>query len=106
MHSSRASSGRVRAASRRRRPAMRACNPRTEKFELFPLDPKGEIQDALQSHTPVVDAQGNVWSTVIRGDRFFKWDRTTRQITMYTTPARPAAPYGIDIDSQGNIWMA
>jgi len=44
--------------------------------------------------------------SVIRGDRFYKWDRQTRKIEMFMTASRPASPYGIDIDSQGNIWMA
>jgi virginiamycin B lyase len=83
-----------------------AFDPKTEKFEQFPIDPDGKIKESLQSHTPVVDAQGNVWVTMIRGDRFYKWDRPTRRIEMYSTPTRPASPYGIDIDSQGNIWMA
>ncbi len=85
---------------------LAAFDPRTEKWELFPLDPEGKIKESLQAHTPVVDAQGNVWVTVIRGDRFYKWDRQTRKVTMFTTPTRPSAPYGVDIDSQGNIWMA
>jgi virginiamycin B lyase len=83
-----------------------AFDPKTEQFELFPIDPEGKIKDSLQPHTPVVDAQGNVWVSVIRGDRFYKWDRQTRKIEMFMTATRPAAPYGIDIDSQGNIWMA
>jgi virginiamycin B lyase len=85
---------------------LAAFDPRTEKWEIFPLDPDGNVKESLQPHTPVVDAQGNVWSTVIRGDRFFKWNRQTRKVELYTTPSRPSAPYGIDIDSQGNIWMA
>jgi virginiamycin B lyase len=85
---------------------LTAFDPKTEKFELFPLDPESKIKESLQPHTPVVDAQGNVWVTVIRGDRFFKWDHQTQKIAMHMTASRPAAPYGIDIDSQGNIWMA
>lgn len=85
---------------------LAAFDPRTEKWELFPLDLEGKIKEPIQPHTPVVDAQGNVWATVIRGDRFFKWNRQTRRIEMHATPTRPSAPYGIDIDSQGNIWMA
>jgi virginiamycin B lyase len=85
---------------------LAAFDPRTEKWEIFPLDPDGKVKESLQPHTPVVDAQGNVWSTVIRGDRFFKWNRQTRKVEMFVTPSRPSAPYGIDIDSQGNIWMA
>ncbi len=85
---------------------LAAFDPKTEKWELFPIDPERKIADSLQSHTPVVDAQGNVWVTVIRGDRFYKWDKQTRKVTMYATPTRPSAPYGIDIDSKGNIWMA
>jgi len=85
---------------------LAAFDPRTEKWELFPLDPEGRIKESIQAHTPVLDAQGNVWVTVIRGDRFYKWDRQTRKVAMFTTPTRPSSPYGIDIDSQGNIWMA
>jgi streptogramin lyase len=83
-----------------------AFDPRTEKFELFPIDPEGKIKDRLQSHTPVMDYQGNVWVSMISGDRFYKWDRASRKIEMYETSTRPSSPYGIDIDSQGNIWMA
>jgi len=85
---------------------LAAFDPRTEKWETFPLDPEGKVKEPLQPHTPVVDAQGNVWSTVIRGDRFFKWNRQTRKVEMYITASRPSAPYGIDIDSKGNLWMA
>jgi len=85
---------------------LTAFDPKLEKFELFALDPENKIKESLQPHTPVVDAQGNVWVTVIRGDRFFMWNRQTEKITMHMTASRPAAPYGIDIDSQGNIWIA
>src|SRR5215510_8866013 len=40
---------------------LAAFDPRTEKWELFPLDPDGKVKEPLQPHTPVVDAQGNVW---------------------------------------------
>ena len=83
-----------------------AFDPKTEKFEQFPVNPDNKIKDRLQSHTPAIDFQGNVWVTMIGGDRFYKWDRATRQIVMYETPTRPSSPYGIDVDSQGNIWMA
>src|SRR5262245_28972820 len=85
---------------------LAAFDPRTEKWEIFPLDPDKKIGESIQPHTPVVDAQGNVWVTIIRGDRFYKWNRQTRKVEIFTTPTRPSAPYGIDIDSQGNIWMA
>ena len=83
-----------------------AFDPKTEKFEQFPVNPENRIKERLQSHTPAVDFQGNVWVTMIGGDRFYKWDRATRQVVMYETPTRPSAPYGIDVDSHGNIWMA
>ena len=85
---------------------LTAFDPKTEKFKLFPLDPENKIKESIQPHTPVLDAQGNVWVTVIRGDRFYMWDRQTQKISMHMTASRPAAPYGVDIDSQGNIWMA
>ena len=85
---------------------LAAFDPKTEKWELFPIDPDGKITERLQSHTPVVDAQGNVWVTMIGGDRFYKWDRQTRQVTMFMAAKRPSAPYGIDVDSRGNVWMA
>jgi virginiamycin B lyase len=85
---------------------LAAFDPKTEKWELYPIDPEGKITERLQSHTPVVDAQGNVWVTMIAGDRFYKWDRQTRKVTMFMAAKRPSAPYGIDVDSKGNIWMA
>jgi virginiamycin B lyase len=83
-----------------------AFDPKTEKFELFPIDPERKIKDRLQSHTPVVDNHGNVWVSMIGGDRFYKWNRQTRAIEMFETSTRPSSPYGIDMDSRGNIWMA
>ena len=83
-----------------------AFDPKTEKFTEFPIDPDNTIKGDFRPHTPIVDAQGNVWITMIRGDRFFEWNRETRKITMWSTPAHPSAPYGIDEDSQGNIYMA
>jgi virginiamycin B lyase len=84
-----------------------AFDPKTEKFEQFPVNPGNKITDRLQSHTPIVDGQGNVWATMIGGDRFYKWNKQTRTVEMIgPTPTRPSAPYGIDMDSQGNIWMA
>ena len=85
---------------------LAAFDPKTEQWELFPIDPERKIKERLQSHTPVVDFQGNVWVTMIGGDRFYKWDRATRKVEMFETPSRPSAPYGIDVDSKGNIWMA
>jgi|SoiMethySBSTD1v2_1073268.scaffolds.fasta_scaffold44007_3 virginiamycin B lyase len=83
-----------------------AFDPKTEKFEQFPVDPEHTVKGRIQSHTPVVDGQGNVWVTLIGGDRFYKWNRQTRKIEIFETASRPSAPYGIDIDSKGNIWMA
>jgi virginiamycin B lyase len=83
-----------------------AFDPKTEKFELFPIDPERKVKERLQSHTPVMDNDGNVWVTMIGGDRFYKWDRQTRKVELYETSTRPSAPYGIDMDSRGNIWMA
>jgi virginiamycin B lyase len=85
---------------------LAAFDPKTEKWELFSIDPERKITDRLQAHTPVVDAQGNVWVTLIGGDRFYKWDRESRKVEMFMTTTRPSSPYGIDVDSQGNIWMA
>jgi virginiamycin B lyase len=83
-----------------------AFDPKTEKFELFPIDPERKIKERLQSHTPVVDNHGNVWVSMIAGDRFYKWNRQTRAVEMFETTTRPSSPYGIDMDSRGNIWMA
>ncbi len=83
-----------------------AFDPKTETFEQFPVNPENKIKDRLQSHTPVVDGQGNVWVSMIAGDRFYKWNRETRKIEMFETTTRPSSPYGIDMDSRGNIWMA
>ena len=84
---------------------LAAFDPKTE-MGAVPARSGRQDQESLQAHTPVVDAQGGVWVTVIRGDRFYKWNKQTSKVEMYVTPTRPSAPYGIDIDSKGNVWMA
>ena len=45
-------------------------DPKTGKMERLPLDPTGLRK--LRGHDPIVDHEGNVWLTVIRGNQLAK----------------------------------
>jgi len=79
-------------------------DPKTAKMERFPLDPRGYLKG--RGHDPIVDAEQNIWLTVINGNRLAKWDRKTQKIVLYEPPTPNSFPYGADKDKAGNIWMS
>lgn len=87
---------------------LNAFDSKTEKFigryNYNPTGLKGYDGRPARGHTPVLDSKGNVWVSMIIGDRLIKWDRQTKQTTLYTPDSSPSMPYGISVDSQDNIW--
>jgi hypothetical protein len=80
-------------------------DPKTGKMDRYPIDASGYIKGG-RGHDPIVDADDNVWLTVIRGNRLAKFDQKTQKITLYEPPSVGSFPYGPDKDKQGNIWMS
>ncbi len=71
-------------------------DPKTGETERFSFDEKGTL-GVLGGHTPVLDSQENVWSTIIRGDALTKWDRETHKIQLWRVPTQYSMPYGLDL---------
>ena len=59
-------------------------DPKTGKMERFPIDTTGFLKG--RGHDPIVDAEDNIWLTVIRGNRLAKFDAKTAKISLYEPP--------------------
>src|SRR5438477_7168797 len=79
-------------------------DPESGKMERLPIDPRGYLKG--RGHDPIVDAEQNVWLTVIVGNKLLKWDRKTEKTTLYEPPTPSSYPYGLDKDKAGNIWIS
>jgi len=79
-------------------------DPKTGKMDRYPIDPTGYLKG--RGHDPIVDADDNVWLTVIRGNKLAKFDQKTQKISLYEPPSPNSFPYGADKDKSGNIWMS
>jgi virginiamycin B lyase len=79
-------------------------DPKTGAMTRYPMDSTGQSQG--RGHSPVVDAQQNIWFTVIGGDMIGRWDRQSGTSRVWKVPTAGAAPYGIDLDRAGNVWFA
>lgn len=79
-------------------------DPKTGKMDRFPIDPRGYLKG--RGHDPIVDADDNIWLTVIRGNQLAKYDSKTGKISLYEPPSASSYPYGADKDKAGNIWMS
>ena len=87
-------------------------DPRTGKIDRYPMDPEGVVVDErgvvgnIRGHSPHMAENGDVWFTAIRGNKIGKWDRETRNITLWEIPTAHSFPYGIEVDQQGIVWFA
>ena len=76
------------------------------------MDPEGVVVDErgvvgnIRGHSPHMAENGDVWFTAIRGNKLGKWDRKTRNITLWEIPTAHSFPYGIEVDQQGIVWFA
>src|SRR5262245_51992323 len=55
-------------------------DPKTGKMDRYAIDPSGVFK--TRGHDPIVDADDNIWLTVIRGNRLAKFDQTTGKISL------------------------
>ena len=79
-------------------------DPKTGKMDRYSIDATGLFK--TRGHDPIVDADDNIWLTVIRGNRLAKFDQKTGKISLYEPPTVSSYPYGADKDKQGNIWIS
>jgi virginiamycin B lyase len=74
-------------------------DPKTGRTDEYPVTQLG-----LHGHTPVFDSKGNLWFSMLMGNKIGRWDRATDQVSYYETPAERGHPYGFVIDHQDRIW--
>ena len=83
-------------------------NPGTEEFETrYALDPDNVVE-ANEKHPQslAMDSQHNIYVGMILGSALSKWDRETKQVSVFPLPTPNAHPYGVVSDSKDNIWIA
>jgi streptogramin lyase len=86
--------------------------PATGRMTRFPIDPNKKVVDEVgnvgnpRGHTPRPDSQGNIWFTVIRGNKIGKWDRKTEKITLWEIPSPHSFPYGLIVTPEDKLWFA
>lgn len=78
---------------------------------LAHLDPKTGLTDqypatqqGLHGHTPVFDSKGDLWFSMLMGNKLGHWQRSTDTVTYYETPSPRGHPYGLVIDHQDMVW--
>jgi streptogramin lyase len=86
--------------------------PTTGRIDRFPMDPEGKVVDEAgvvgnaRGHTPRPDSKGNIWFTVIRGNKIGKWDRESQKITLWEIPSEHSFPYGLVVTPDDKLWFA
>lgn len=75
-------------------------NPKTGEMKPYPAPGPG-----LHGHTPVFDSKGDLWFSMLPGNRIGKWTRATDSVKLWEIPTRGGRPYGILIDQQDKIWF-
>ncbi len=84
----------------------------TGKMDRFPMDPEKKVVDEAgvvgnaRAHTPRPDSKGNIWFTVIRGNKIGKWDKATQKITLWEIPTEHSFPYGLIVTPEDKLFFA
>lgn len=75
------------------------------------LDPKTGATDQYignlpghAGHTPVFDSKGDLWFSMLLGNKIAHWDRKTNKVTEYDSPEPRARPYGLIVDHHDKVW--
>ena len=74
-------------------------DPTTGLFDQYQT-----TQIGLHGNTPVFNSKGDLWFSMLIGNKIGHWDRTTDTITYYESPVANADPYGMDIDHHDKVW--
>ena len=57
-------------------------------------------------HTPVTDSKGNIWFSVLAGNKLGVWEKASAEVMILDVPNGQARPYGIYVDPQDKVWFA
>lgn len=75
------------------------------------LDPKTGATDQYvgtatghAGHTPVFTSDGDLWFSLLLGNKIGHWDRATNKVTAYDSPEPRARPYGFINDHNDKLW--
>ena len=82
---------------------LHAFDSKTQEFVgTYTYNLDGNTHDG---QTPVLDSQENVWVSGMHSDQLIKWDRQSKQVSLYETESHPSEPYGMDVDADDNVWV-
>jgi virginiamycin B lyase len=80
-------------------------DPKTGQMTRYDMNIDGKSKGSM-GHTPNLDSKGDVWFSVIIGNKIGKWDRAAQKIVaLYEPPTRNSMPYGTFIDKNDKIWF-
>jgi hypothetical protein len=61
-------------------------------------------QMGFAGHTPVFTSKGDLWFSMLTGNKIGHWDRATDTVTYWETPSPRGRPYGLIVDHADKVW--
>ena len=58
----------------------------------------------LSGHTPAFTSKGDLWFSMLTGNKIGHWDRATDKVSYYETPSPRGRPYGLIVDHDDKVW--
>ncbi len=74
-------------------------DPATGLTDQYPATEQG-----LNGHTPAFTSKGDLWFSMLTGNKIGHWDRATDTVTYYETPSERGRPYGLIVDHADKVW--
>jgi virginiamycin B lyase len=75
-------------------------DPATGLTDQYPVTELG-----FHGHTPVFNSKGDLWFSMLPGNKIGHWERATDTVTYYEVPEPRARPYGFVIDHKDKVWF-
>ncbi len=80
-------------------------DPKTGTMTRYDMNIDGKSQGSM-GHTPNLDSKGNVWFSVIIGNKIGKWDRAQQKVVSeWEPPTKNSMPYGTFVDQKDQVWF-
>jgi virginiamycin B lyase len=76
-------------------------DPKTGLFDQYQATERG-----LHGNTPVFNSKGDLWFSMLIGNKLGHWERATDTVTYYESPMPDADPYGLIIDHHDKVWYS